>query len=60
MLQFRLFFQVGAGSSGLPFLSVGVEHGRQVPAFGDEPDGERVHAVASVLLREVFAFEDVA
>jgi hypothetical protein len=34
--------------------------GRQVPAFGDEPDGQRVHAMTGVLPGEAFPFEDVA
>ena len=41
-------------------LSVGVEDGRQFAAFGNEPDGKGVDAVAGVLLRKAFAFEDVA
>ena len=41
-------------------LSVSVEYGRQFSAFWDEPDGKGVDAVAGVLLREAFAFKDVA
>jgi hypothetical protein len=40
--------------------SVGVEHGRQLTALGDEPDGEGVDAVARVLVGEALALEDVA
>jgi len=40
--------------------SVGVEHGRQRAAFGDEPNGKRVDAVASVLFRKAFTLEHVA
>ena len=52
-----------AQKSKLPLRKLifsGVGHGRQFPAFGDEPDRERVDAVAGILLREAFAFEDMA
>ena len=41
-------------------ISVSIAHWRQFPVFGDEPDGEGVDAVTGVLIREAFAFEDVA
>lgn len=55
-----VFTKTQKGQRGRPSLSVGVEHGRQFPTFGDETDGKGVDAVACILLREAFAFEDVA